>query len=93
MPITIDYDITDLPAYAIGEAKGKAEGEAKGKAEGKAEGEAKGKAEGKAEGEAKGKAEAITKMLLKGFSPEQIADILEIPMTYVLNIQNNLPKK
>jgi len=81
MPITIDYDITDLPAYAIGEAKGKAEG--------KAEGEAK----GKAEGEAKGKAEAITKMLLKGFSPEQIADILEIPMTYVLNIQNNLPKK
>jgi len=65
MPITIDYDVTDLPAYVKGEAKGKAEG----------------------------KDEVITKMLLKGFSPEQIANILEIPVTYVLNIQNNLPKK
>ncbi|WP_143762612.1 MULTISPECIES: hypothetical protein [unclassified Cohnella] len=47
------------------------------------EGLEKGKAEGKVEGKAEERAAIVRRMLAKGFTPQQVADTLEIPLTEV----------
>jgi predicted transposase YdaD len=70
-------------------AEGKAEGIAKGKAEGKVEGIAEGKAEGKAEGIAEGLSFSAARLLQTGkHSPEEIAQVLGIPLHQVLEIRD-----
>jgi predicted transposase YdaD len=55
------------------------------------EGKAEGKAEGKVEGKAEERKIAIQNMLLKtDFLPEQIADILEVPLQFVLEVKKSL---
>ena len=49
----------------------------RGRAEGEARGEARGRAEGEARGEARGEAKAMFAMYRKGYSVEQIADVME----------------
>jgi predicted transposase YdaD len=79
MPVIFDY--TDTPAYLEGEAKGKAEGEAKGEARG----EAKGKAETIAQG--------IERLLRnKKLSPQEIADVFDVSLDLVLEIQQKIAK-
>ena len=52
-------------------------------AKGRAEGEAKGRAKGRAEGEAKGRADTARRMLVRGLSPEQIAEYTDLSLDEV----------
>lgn len=65
-------------ATALNHARkeGRAEGEVIGEARGRAEGKAEGIVEGRAEGRAERDAELATAMRIKGFTEEQIKDIL-----------------
>lgn len=69
---------------AEGLVKGRAEGLAEGRAEGLAEGHAEGRAEGRAEGLAEGRAEErtllIKRMISRGRSKEEIADMLGLSL-------------
>jgi predicted transposase/invertase (TIGR01784 family) len=47
---------------------------------------------GEEKAEAKAKAESIEKMLRKGFTPEQVVDILEVTMELVLSVQATITK-
>ena len=58
-------------------------GKSEGKAEGLAEGKAEGLAEGKAEGKAEEKIESAKRMLLKGLSPEIVAECLDLPLSQI----------
>jgi hypothetical protein len=71
---------------ARGRAEGEARGEARGRAEGRAEGEAIGKAEGKAEGEAIGemRTSRIIKQHLKGKTNAEIAAALGCDISIVI---------
>ena len=51
--------------------------------EGLEKGKAEGKAEGKVEGMAEERAAIVRRMLAKGFTPGQVVDTLEIPLTEV----------
>lgn len=51
----------------------------KGRAEGKAEGKAEGIAEGKAEGKAEAFLLSAKALMQNGFSPEKVADMLQLP--------------
>lgn len=83
----IQNDVMDT-ARAEGLAEGRAEGLAKGRAEGLAEGRAEGLAEGHAEGRAEGLAEGraeertlfIKRMISRGRSKEEIADMLGLSL-------------
>jgi predicted transposase YdaD len=48
-----------------------------------------GREDGFREGRESGRADAIRKMLLKGMSAQQVADILEIPVESVEQIKND----
>lgn len=65
------------------QAKGMAQGMAEGRAEGRAEGMAMGRAEGMAQGMAQGRSEErrrlAERMLASGMSPEQVAQLTELP--------------
>ena len=70
------YNDRDELAAAI--RKGLAEGQAKGKIEGKIEGLAEGEAKGKIEGETKKAIEIAKKMLARGKSIDEIAELTEL---------------
>ncbi|NEO54855.1 MAG: hypothetical protein F6K54_18275 [Okeania sp. SIO3B5] len=59
-------------------------------AESKAEGKIEGKIEGKTEGKIEGKLEVIPSLLRKGFSVEEIAEILELEVEQVRQAIVNL---
>jgi flagellar biosynthesis/type III secretory pathway protein FliH len=64
-------------------AKAKAEGKAEGLAEGRAEGLAEGTAKGKAEGERQERKQTVLKLSARGFSPEEIAGMLDYELTEI----------
>lgn len=83
----IQNDVMDTAraeGLAEGRAEGLAEGRAEGLAEGRAEGLAEGHAEGRAEGLAEGRAEErtllIKRMISRGRSKEEIADMLGLSL-------------
>jgi predicted transposase YdaD len=56
-----------------------------------AQGEARGEARGEAKGKLEGKAEAIESMLKTGrFQAEEVADILAVALSWVLEIQTKM---
>ena len=63
-------------AEILGHTKGLAEGKKAGLAEGKAAGLAEGMAQGKAEGKLAERLALVTSMLSRGYTTEQISDIL-----------------
>ena len=75
---------------------GMKEGIQLGKQEGKQEGLQLGKQEGKQEGlqlgEIKGKSEAVKKLLLKGFTDKQVAELLEIDLKIIREAKKDISK-
>jgi predicted transposase/invertase (TIGR01784 family) len=77
-------------AEAQGLKKGLEKGRAEGEAKGRAEGEVKGKAEGRTEGIQEEKTVLAKKLLLKGFSSEEVADLTQLSPEAILKIQAHL---
>ena len=84
-------DILNSIAEQLEDARAEAEkiGLAEGRAQGIAQGIAQGMAQGMAQGLAEGRAEAVRKMLTAGFSPEQIADIMDMSQDDIIEISKS----
>ena len=62
-------------------------GRAEGRAEGRVEGRAEGMAEGRAEGRAEGMAYTVEKLLEKGYSAEEISNMLDMELEEIKSIE------
>ena len=81
-----NYKMLQEQYGTMGHERGKSEGIAQGRAEGMAQGMARGMAQGRAEGELKEAIRLILIKIKKQQSPEQIADYLELDLSFVKTI-------
>lgn len=70
----------------------RAEGRAEGRTEGRAEGRTEGRAEGMTEGEVKGKLDIARKLLLRGHTAEDIANLTDLTVAQVQTLAKERPQ-
>ena len=78
-----NYKMLQEQYWNMGHERGKSEGIAEGMAQGMAQGIAEGRTEGKNEGKTRAFIQLILAKMRKNYTPEQIADILEMDSNFV----------